>query len=108
MNIGELDKRIKLINVKKTIINENGFPVKEKPEVKIVWASVRNLSGKEFFAASTIKKERILKFKIRYIQEIDNNTVIDFRGKKFDIISIDNIDFKNKFLEIRGKVVSNE
>lgn len=101
MGPGELRHRITFL--KPTItLNENGFESEEFTEFKVVWASVSNLSGKEYFAAAAVQKEKIVKFMVRAISGIDETMRIDFQGKPYSITSIDNIKFQNKYMEIKA------
>ena len=53
MDIGKLNKRI-TIQKREIFINENGFEVEGWKDYKIVWASIKNLNGKEFFPEETL------------------------------------------------------
>ncbi len=99
--IGELKHRItfeKLI----TVVNENGFETEEWKEYKVVWAKVSNLSGREYFQAATINKEKIVKFLVRFFENITEDMRIRFDERQYDIVAIDNIKYENKYLEIKG------
>ena len=101
MNPGELRHRIKLQKLE-TVVNENGFEEEEWVDLKTLWASISNLHGREYFQAAAVQKENTVKFVIRYIPGIDTSMKILFKGKHYDITSIDNIRYENKFIEIKG------
>lgn len=106
MDIGELKHRItfqKLV----TDINENGFEMEDWQDYKTVWAAITNLHGREYFEAAAVKAENTVKFKIRYIQNIEPTMRIIFKGKRYNITSIDNIKYANKFIEIKAMEVDN-
>lgn len=108
MSIGKMRHRVQF-QVNNSVINKNGVIEDrwvhfEKP----VWASVENLYGREYFAAASVQMENTLKIKIRHKQGISNNMRIIFRDRVFNIISIDNIKYQNRFIEIRVKEVSLE
>lgn len=99
--IGELKHRVtfeKLI----TVVNENGFETEEWKEYRVVWAKVSNLSGREYFQAATINKEKIVKFLVRFFENITEDMRIRFDERQYDIVAIDNIKYENKYLEIKG------
>lgn len=101
MDIGELKHRItfqKLV----TDTNENGFEMEDWKDYKTVWAAITNLHGREYFEAAAVKAENTVKFKIRYIQNIEPTMRIIFKGKRYNITSIDNIKYANKFIEIKA------
>ena len=103
--IGSLKHRI-TFQILFTDINENGFEVSEWQDYKTVWAKVLNLSGKEYFEAATINKEKTVKFIIRFIKDIDESMIIDFEGRKYNITDINNIRYENKSLGLEvGKIL---
>lgn len=101
MGTGELKHRVTLLKPT-SIINENGFETEGFIEFKTVWASVSNLSGREYFAAAAVQKEKIVKFLIRAISDINETMIIAFQGKQYNITSIDNIKYENKYVEIKA------
>lgn len=101
MSIGELRYRITLQKLSSTT-NDNGFEVENWIDIKIVWASVCNLYGKEYFEAAAAQAEKTVKFTIRFIDGIDETMRIMFKGKIYNITFIDNIKYRNKFIEIKA------
>lgn len=101
MGSGELKHRIVILKPA-SIINENGFETEGFEEFKSVWASISNLSGKEYFEAAAVQKEKIVKFKIRSIVGIDETMRIAFQSKHYNITSIDNIKYENKYIEVKA------
>lgn len=91
--------RVKILENPAGKVNENGFAVKEWSVITTVWASVKG-SSREYFSAAAIQKENMIKIKIRYRKDIDQSNRLEFRDKQYDIESIDNINFENRFLEI--------
>ena len=101
MDIGDLRHRITI--QKFTIgINENGFETEDWQDYKTVWASVSNLTGKEYYQAAAMQAEKIVKFKVRYFEDIDTSMRIVFKDSKYNINSIDNKEHTNKYLEIKA------
>jgi SPP1 family predicted phage head-tail adaptor len=92
--------RVKILENPAGKVNENGFAVKDWSVITTVWASVKGLSSREYFSAAAVQKENMIKIKIRYRKDIDQSNRLEFRGKQYDIESIDNINFENRFLEI--------
>ena len=101
MNPGELRHRITFQTLE-TAVNENGFEVEEWVDFKILWASIKNLHGREYFQAAAVQKENTVKFIIRYFDGLDTSMKILFKGKHYNITSIDNIRYENKFIEIKA------
>jgi len=108
MNIGELNKPIKIGHIE-TQTNENGFPDGEKFELEFnCWASIENLYGREFWEAKAQQLEETVKFKIRYNKSLSYNHVISFNNDIYKIIHINNIDFANRFMEIKATILSKD
>ena len=104
MEIASLNKRITLQELKLSI-NENGFEIEEWIDYKKLWAGVSNLHGREYFDAAAIQMENTVKFTIRYLPGIDTAMRIKFKDKNYNITSIDNIKYRNRFMEIKAMEV---
>ena len=102
--IGELRHRI---IIQKQIIstNVNGFEKESWEDHQEVWAAVSNLHGREFFAAAQVQAENTVKFTIRFLSGIDTKMRISFQDKYFNITAVDNIKYKNKYIEIKAQEV---
>ena len=104
MGIGELKHRITFL--KPTItVNENGFETEIFIDYKTVWAAVSNLNGREFFAAAQVNQENTVKFTIRYMLGLEESMRIIFQSKTYNITAIDNIKYKNRYIEIKAMEV---
>lgn len=97
----ELRHRITIQKLE-TTTNENGYEIETWTDFKNLWAAVSNLIGREYFEAAEVQTENTIKFTIRYIDEIDTTMRILFKGKQYNITSIDNIKYANKFVEIKA------
>lgn len=104
MAIGVLRHRIL---IQKVILakNDNGFEVEQWQDYKTVWGAITNIQGREYYAATAINAENTVKFKIRYTEGIENSMRILFKDKTYNIISLDNIKYRNKYIEIKAVVV---
>jgi len=101
MKAEELKHRITL-QIFTIVVNENGFEIETWIDFKTLWAAVTNLHGREYFAAAAVKAENTVKFTIRYIEGINESMRILFQEKQYNITSIDNIKYANKFIEIKA------
>jgi len=104
MKSEELKHRITLQTFS-TTVNDNGFEVEEWTDFKELWAAVTNLHGREYFEAAAVQAENTVKFTIRYLPNIEPTMRILFKGKQYNITSIDNIKYANKFIEIKAMEV---
>lgn len=101
MKSEQLKHRITL-QVLETAANDNGFELETWTDFKDLWAAITNLNGREYFAAAAVQAENTVKFTIRYTDEIDATMRIIFKEKQYNITSIDNIKYANKFIEIKA------
>lgn len=104
MKIGDLRHRITLQKYIETT-DQEGFSTQEWQDIATVWASVENLYGREYWQAAAIQAENTVKFTIRYRKDIDNTMRIKFQNKLYNIISVDNIKYRNEYIEIKAKEV---
>ena len=104
MEIGALNKRITIQELK-TNINENGFEIEDWIDFKTVWACITNLHGREYYEAAAVQMENTIKITIRYLDGIDTSMRILFKDKHYNITSIDNIKYRNRFIEIKAMEV---
>lgn len=72
-------------------------------EYKTMWAAIKTMQGKEYFAAAATQNENTVRFIIRYTSGINYEMQIRFKDRVFDIISIINDDEANKTLTIIAK-----
>lgn len=101
MNIGKFRHKIRILK-KEWVTDEIGDMVEKIVEVATLWAKVSNLHGREYFAALSVQLEKTLIFTTRYKEGLDETMIIEFQGKDYDINFIDNIKYKNEYLEIQA------
>lgn len=108
LDIGEFNKRI-TIEKYSTYQSKNGFDIEDWRSFKVVWASINNLYGKEFYAAKAVNAENTVEFIVRYskaLEEINSKQYrISWNNRKFNITFIDNIKYENKLLKIKATEV---
>ncbi|WP_333861533.1 phage head closure protein [Clostridium sp.] len=85
-----------------TSTNENGFEEEIWEGYLTVWAGVSNLYGREYFEATAVQAEKTVKFIIRYSSSISTDMRILFEDKQYNITSIDNIKYGNRYMEIKA------
>ncbi|TDQ39234.1 phage head closure protein [Aureibacillus halotolerans] len=65
MNPGKLDRRLEILEFKRTV-DEEGFPTDEWVPTRKIWASRETLSGRAYFEASAAQSEVSEQFTVRY------------------------------------------
>lgn len=76
-------------------------------DLKTVWCAINNLYGREYWTAKQYKAENTVQFIIRYgaCNDLSAKDRISWNGKLFNISSIDNVKYENKFIKIRAMEV---
>jgi SPP1 family predicted phage head-tail adaptor len=105
MDIGRLNKRITFMKYSDTdadgnlFVNEIGQNVQELIPYKTIWASVEPTVGKEYLEAQRIRNELTYKIYTRYFSDITADMIINYKNRKFKIISVINYREENKSLQ---------
>ena len=105
MGIGSMRHRI-AIEKKVPGVTENGFSEDTYESVATVWAEVKPVQSREYEKADTTQNEVRVRFRIRYLPVLEPSMEVIFSGERYEIISTQNLDFKNRYLEIIGRKVT--
>lgn len=89
MEIGSLDKKINILAYQDTE-DELGLAHQGRKDVfgHSIWAKIEPLRGKEYYEQAKDKVEEIVKVTIRYRKGIDENMIISYRGRMYEIQTI--------------------
>jgi len=108
MRAGELNRRI---TIEQFVPQDDGGGGKsgEWQAVGTVWAAVKHLDGQEKQRNDQTTAEVTAEFRLRYISGIKPAMRIVFRGRKFDIKRVNNVNERNSELVITAtEVVSTD
>ena len=105
-NAGEFSHKIEI--VRETITTDaEGFKSTAPVVVLSPWASVKTTKGFTLIANGTAFDKATTNFTIRYPSvEIKSTDVINFKGKRYEIQYINNVDEANVILELQAKEVT--
>ena len=98
-NIARLNKRISFYGQQEKE-NEMEQTVFEYGLYKTVWASVEMKSGAETETEEKIQGKTVYKIRIRYVEGINSQMLIEYKGRWFLIISINNLYERNRMMEL--------
>lgn len=88
--------------------DEIGNQIKGWTEYYKGYAYMNNLSGSEYWEAAQMQAEKTVMFILRYHPLLgDMNTKmyrLMHRGNEFNIVSIDNVQYKNETIKIRAEL----
>jgi SPP1 family predicted phage head-tail adaptor len=102
MQIGRLDRKITIESVTETR-DGVGQPTETWSTFATVWATKKEMGGKEMMAANQTVAESAAIFTIRYLSGVTPKMRINYGGNIYDILSIAEKGRQN-YLEITTKV----
>jgi SPP1 family predicted phage head-tail adaptor len=102
MNPGQFRHRI---NIQQPVIVKDELGQEETiwEDAKLLWAMIKTVQGREYFAAASTQNEKTTRFVVRYTTGIDESMRIVHKDKVYEIESVINDDEMNKTLTIIGK-----
>lgn len=107
ISAGELRHRLRF-ETQTSTEDENGFIVTEWTTAFTVWGAARDVGGKEFFEAAAHQMEDVVTFTVRARRDIDTAMRIAFRDKPYEIIAINNLDYRGDYMQIRARRTGGE
>lgn len=99
--IGRMRHRV-TIQSQSTAQDGHGQPVDTWTDVQSVWASIRPISSKEYYAASGERGEITHEIKIRFGATVSSEDRIVYGTRVFDIMPPFDVDERNRFLVVRA------
>lgn len=84
---------------------QGGLPGQVEVSKGKAWAAVKTLKGSEFHAAALAGNIGKVRFIIRYNKNVQQTYKIKYKGKSYDIESIENDDGQNRTITLFAKTV---
>lgn len=105
-NAGGFNKKIQI--VRETITTDaDGFKSTSQTVILSPYARIKTTKGFTLIANGTDFEKATTNFTIRYpVTEITRDDVILFKGKRYEILYLNNVDEANVELEIQAKEVT--
>lgn len=100
--IGDMRERVKLHirAIQPPVFGSTDFTEKFSG-VKIVWANVITVSGKTFFAETNVDVGLTHEIIIRFDEDVNAETWIEFNDRNLKILNIEDLDERHEFLKLR-------
>ena len=95
--IGEMRERITLEMLVR-IADEAGGATRSWTPVATVWARATPLSSGVDGGAERQRLRRRYEFRLRYRDDVDHETRVTFKGRAFDIVSLQTVAERNRLL----------
>ena len=100
VNIGELNKKIKIVS-KNSIKDESGFKSYDDKTILTTWAKVSNISGTETIKSGADFSVINTRFFIRTPRvSITEDMLVVFRTERYEIKYINDYEYNKQFTEI--------
>lgn len=100
--VGDMRERVKL-HIR--AIEEPGFDETNFTEqysgTKIVWANIKTVSGKTFFTDVNVDVRLTHEIVIRYDEDINAETWIEYNGRNLKIVDTEDLDERHDFLRLK-------
>ena len=106
MNPGQMKHRITIQHYEEYEA-DNHISKQRWIDLSTVWCSMNDLFGKEYWRAKQYNAENTVEFIIRCnaCKDIRVKDRINYKGRLFNITSIDNIKYENKYMKIKAMEV---
>ncbi len=105
INAGKYNKRIRIYRTE-VVKDSAGFQSVQRTLVLEPYASVKTTKGMTIIKNNSDFEKALTNFTIRYpVTEINRDMEIDFNGKTFTIVYLNNVDEANVELEMQCKMV---
>lgn len=93
----ELNTKVTLSRVE-YVRDEYGTEIETWVPYAEAFAKIEPLVGREYFAAATTTSDAQAKVTLRYLEGVDPSDRLTARGKNWNIVSVQNIKFRNREL----------
>lgn len=108
MNVGVFRHAIQL-QKRTTVKDERGNAISSWETVAQTFAAVRDVSGRDFFAAAAHQVENVVTFTLRWRSGLTSDMRIVFAGAPYEIIQINHLGYnKRDFMSIKARVMQGE
>jgi SPP1 family predicted phage head-tail adaptor len=99
-NPGEMQTKITL---KRRVMNSGvgGFETPIPTTIATVFAKWTGVHGMEAWAAQTVEATRAATVLIRYRDDVDETCIVESNGKNYEIVSYDDIQDKQEYIELK-------
>ena len=99
-NPGELNTKITLY-MRAVNTRKGGFQKPVLTEIGEVWAKWTNVHGQEAWIASSVQASAAATVLIRYTSQVDPTCVVEKEGQFFEIVSLDDIQNRHEYIELK-------
>ena len=99
-NPGDMQTKVTLQS-RSVTTDAGGFQVPAWSTIAQVWARWTNVHGSEAWIAASVEAEQAATVLIRYHSGVDTTCAVLKGSDRFEIVSLDNIQDRNEYLELK-------
>lgn len=103
-NPGEMRTKITLQS-RTVAVGTGGFQTSTLTTIASVWAKWVGVHGSEAWAANSVNAQRSATVLIRYRDDIDETCVLVLDGENYEIVSMDDIQQRHEYIELKVQLV---
>lgn len=100
INPGEL-RTLVTLQSRSVSFDSGGFQTPGWATIATVWARWTNVHGSEAWTASSLQAEQPATVLIRYQTGVDTTCAVLKGSDRFEVVSVDNIQERNEYLELK-------
>ena len=100
MRFSRLRHRITFMKPTAASVNSMGEEILQYAHTLTVWAEVTPLTGREYEESQKIRAETTYRVTTRFFKDITNDMRILYNNREFDVVSVLNINERNRELQI--------
>ena len=108
MNATDLREQIEVQRRVDKGTDESGNPIHDWEPFFRAYAAVRDVSGREFFAAAAEQLQNTVTFTIRHHDGVMNDMRVLYNDVPYDIVHINHLGYRRDYLTIRAEIVDGE
>ncbi len=102
-NPGELRTPVRLLGATTIVTDAGGAQRPSRTELGTVLAKWIGVHGNEVWASQAMKAEKLATVTIRYRADVDETCTVELDGEEYEIISIDDIEKRHEWIEMKVK-----
>jgi SPP1 family predicted phage head-tail adaptor len=103
-NPGEFRTKV-VLKSRSVLTDTGGYQKQSLTTVRTVWAKWVGVHGVEAWAANSANALRAATVTVRYYADIDESWVVSADGDDYEIVSIDDLQHRHEYLELKLQLI---
>jgi SPP1 family predicted phage head-tail adaptor len=86
-------------------VGTGGFQTPTLTTIAVVWAKWVGVHGSEAWVAQTVNAMRAATVLVRYRDDVDETCVVVLDGENYEIVSMDDIQQRHEYIELKVQLM---